>query len=381
MVRLHQTCAKVEVHNIKPPNSKDRAMFNKKLLISDDIIIIDALKRLNETADKVLFVVDKDSKLLGALTDGDVRRHLLSGRSLEESIIDVYNRNPKSVSEKDYSIESIKKLFLKHKISVIPVTDEYQRVIDIAFWNKIFSEKSSKPPGKRRKIDVPVVIMAGGRGTRLDPFTMILPKPLIPIGDKPIITLIMDRFHEFGMTDFYVTLNHKSKMIKAYFEEFKNKYNIKYIDEDEPLGTAGGLKYLPANVQGTVFVSNSDILIEEDYKKILKFHKDNKNEITIVASAKNYNIPYGVCEIENGGILKVIREKPNFSFLVNTGMYVINSHVFSKIPAYQHYDMTQLIADVKRDGKRVGVFPISESSWIDIGEWGKYREVLEKFKV
>jgi NDP-sugar pyrophosphorylase family protein len=190
----------------------------------------------------------------------------------------------------------------------------------------------------------------------------------------------MDNFHAYGMEEFYVTLNHKSKMIKAYFEEFKIKYKINYIDEDKPLGTAGGLKYLPPNIEGAIFVSNSDILIEEDYGKILKFHKANKNEITIVASVKNYNIPYGVCEIENGGILKAIKEKPDFSFLVNTGMYIVNSSALSLIPEGEFYHITQLIEDVKNKGERIGVFPISENAWMDVGEWGKYKETLERFK-
>lgn len=355
-------------------------MFNKKLLVQNNISIIDALKRLDETADKVLFVVDKENKLFGALTDGDIRRYLLCGKSLDDSIEDVYNKNPKSILEKDYSKDNLKRLLLKYKISVVPILDENQRLINIASWDKVFSEENSKIVRTRKRMKVPVVIMAGGKGTRLDPFTKILPKPLIPIGDKPIIELIMDKFHEYGMMDFYVTLNHKSKMIKAYFEEFKIKYNITYIDEDKPLGTVGGLKFLPPEVNGSIFVSNSDIIIEEDYGKILNFHNDNKNEITVVASVKNYNIPYGVCEIENGGILREIKEKPNFSFLVNTGMYIVNSSVLNMIPEGQLYHVTQLIEDIKYDGRRVGVFPISENAWMDVGEWGKYKEALEKFK-
>jgi dTDP-glucose pyrophosphorylase len=356
-------------------------MYNKKLLIHNDISIVEALKRLDETADKVLFVVDDENRLIGALTDGDIRRYLLRGRSLYDNIAEVYNKNPKSILEKHYSHDNVKHLFLKYKLSSLPIVDEENRLTNIISWDKMFSEESNQTIRKIKKIKVPVVIMAGGKGTRLDPFTKILPKPLIPIGDKPIIELIMDKFHEFGMEDFYVTLNHKSKMIKAYFEEFKTKYKITYIDEDKPLGTAGGLKSLPTKIIGAIFVSNSDILIEEDYRKILKFHKDSKNEITIVASVKNYNIPYGVCEIENGGILREIREKPNFSFLVNTGMYIVNSSALNIIPEGEFYHITQLIEDVRNNGKRIGVFPISENSWMDVGEWGKYKQTLERFKV
>lgn len=355
-------------------------MFKKKLLIPADTSIIEALKRLDETAEKVLFVVDSQSKLLGALTDGDIRRYILNGRSLDDSVAEVYNPHPKFVLEKECSADYLKKLFLKYKIELIPILDEQHRLINVAFWEKVFSDQDKKPSRKRIKAKVPVVIMAGGKGTRLDPFTKILPKPLIPIGDKPIIEVIMDKFHEFGMTDFYVTLNHKSKMIKAYFEEFKTKYKITYIDEDKPLGTAGGLKYLPSELSGAIFVSNSDILIEEDYGKILKFHKDHQNEITIVASIKNYNIPYGVCEIENGGALCKIKEKPNLSFLVNTGMYVVNSSALKIIPDGKFYHITQLIEDLKSNGKRVGVFPISENAWMDVGEWEKYKETVERFK-
>lgn len=354
-------------------------MFNKKILISENISIIEALRLLDETAEKVLFVVDSNSKLLGALTDGDIRRYLLSGQSMENNISTFYNKNPKYLSEKECTDENLKKMFLKNKIEVVPILDDRQQVISIATWDKVFSEKS-KAKLKKRRINVPVVIMAGGKGTRLDPFTKILPKPLIPIGDKPIIEVIMDKFHAFGMMDFYVTLNHKSKMIKAYFEEFKTKYKIKYIDEEKPLGTAGGLKYLPPEVSGTIFVTNSDIIIEGDYGKILKFHKDNKNEITIVASVKNYNIPYGVCEIENGGTLRKIKEKPDLSFLVNTGMYVVNSSALSIIPEGEYYHITQLIEDLKCDGRRIGVYPISENAWMDVGEWEKYKETLERFK-
>lgn len=356
------------------------SLYNKKLLIRDDISIIEAFKRLDETAGKALLVVDTENMLLGTLTDGDIRRYLLNGHSLEDTISGAFKRNPKFILDDAYSVDTARKILLHYKISLLPIVDKAHKLVNIVFWDKLFDEEKKTQALKRRKINVPVVIMAGGKGTRLDPFTKILPKPLIPVGDKPVIELIMDKFHECGMQDFHVTLNHRSKMIRAYFEEFKTKYRINYIDEEQPLGTAGGMCYLPDTIKGPIFVSNSDIIIEEDYRKILDFHKRNKNKITIVASIKNYDIPYGVCEIENGGILKSINEKPSYNFLVNTGMYIVDSSVLSLIPKGQFYHITNLISDAKIKGHKIGVFPISEKSWIDIGEWEKYKKVLEHFK-
>ena len=222
------------------------------------------------------------------------------------------------------------------------------------------------------------MIMAGGKGTRLDPFTKVLPKPLIPVGDKPIIEVIMDKFSEFGIKDFYITINHKGRMIKAYFEDLTLRYKITYIEEETPLGTAGGLKYLQGKFVDDIIVTNSDIIIEEDYAEILKFHKKMKNDITLVASIKHYNIPYGICDIENGGKLCAIREKPDFSYLVNTGLYILNAGVIDIIPSDKFYHMTQLINDIKNNGGTVGVYPVSESSWIDIGELEGYKKILAK---
>jgi NDP-sugar pyrophosphorylase family protein len=167
-------------------------------------------------------------------------------------------------------------------------------------------------------------------------------------------------------------------MIKAYFEDLNPRYKITYLEEKKPLGTAGGLKYLQGKVTNNILVSNSDIIIEADYAEMLKFHNKMKNDITLVASVKHYNIPYGICDIENGGNLIGVREKPDFSFLVNTGMYILNSKVIEIIPNNELYHMTYLINDIKKNGGKVGVYPVSESSWIDIGELASYRKTLEK---
>lgn len=222
--------------------------------------------------------------------------------------------------------------------------------------------------------------MAGGEGSRLAPFTKILPKPLMPIGDKPIIEIIIGRFMDFGCNDFYLSLHYKANIIKAYFKDFEHQYKITYIEEEKPLGTAGSLLFLKDHIKKTFFVSNCDILIEADYADILKFHNRKKNKMTLVSSMKNFTIPYGVCEIENGGILKDIKEKPEFDFFVNTGMYVLDKAVLGDIPKNKLYNMTDLISDYLKKGEKIGVYPVSEKSWLDMGQLEALQEMLNKFE-
>lgn len=220
--------------------------------------------------------------------------------------------------------------------------------------------------------------MAVGKGTRLDPFTRILPKALIPIGDKPIIEVIMDKYAEFGMTVFYVSVIHKARMIKAFFEDFHSDYNISFVNEGKPLGTVGSLKLLEGKINSPFFVSNCDIIINTDYTKIYKFHRKNKYDLTLVASMQHHPILYGVCKIENGGMLKEFTEKPECDFLVNIGFYVLNPDILEFIPESKYFDMTDFMNILKQRNKTIGAYPISEKSWIDIG-WEKYKETLDVF--
>ena len=205
-----------------------------------------------------------------------------------------------------------------------------------------------------QKLDAPVVIMAGGRGTRLEPFTKILPKPLIPVGEKPVIDHIIDRFRDYGISEFYLTINHMAKIMRAYFEEKEPDYSIGFAEEDEPRGTAGSLTLLKDKLNRPFFVSNCDIIIEADYADIFRFHTKNGDDITLVASAKQYNIPYGICELNGSGSLERIQEKPEYSFLVNTGMYVLNPSVIDLIPDKGLFHITHLIDKVKENNGTIG---------------------------
>lgn len=223
--------------------------------------------------------------------------------------------------------------------------------------------------------------MAGGKGARLDPFTRILPKPLIPFGNDPVIKVIMDEFGKFGMNDFYISLNDKGRMVKAYFHDHDMDYRIEYIEEDKPLGTAGALKCLDGKMDGTFFVSNCDIIIQADYVSIFDFHKKGSYDLTLVGSMQQYTIPYGICDIDNGGVLKGIREKPEYDFLVNTGLYLLEPAIPQYIPENEYFDMTDLIKKIQDNGLKVGVFPISEKSWIDVGQWAEYKNTIKELKL
>jgi len=346
----------------------------KNLTIYSQASIKEAMEALGKTAEKVLLVVDDGQKLIGTLTDGDIRRYILKKQDLIGVIENVYHRNPIFVFQEDFDLEKVKKLFTESKIDLIPILDRNHKAVDYITWTKVFGNDRSS---EDQKLDVPVVIMAGGSGTRLEPFTRILPKPLIPVGDKPVIDHIIDRFRAFGVCEFYLTIHHMSKIIRAYFEEKAPDYSIGFAEEDEPRGTAGSLKLLTDKLDRPFFVSNCDIIIETDYADLYHFHAKNSYDITLVASAKQFNIPYGICELNSGGTLKRIEEKPEYNFLVNAGMYVLNPAVLELIPDNQLFHFTHLIDKIKENGGQIGVYPVSEKAWIDVGQWAEYRKALK----
>jgi len=186
---------------------------------------------------------------------------------------------------------------------------------------------------------------------------------------------------EYQVECFYLSVNHKANIIKSYFEELNPEYNLEYLYEDKPLGTVGALKQLEGKIKDNLILTNCDIIIDTDYCDLYKHHIKNKNDITLVASVKHYNIPYGICKIENGGTLINIKEKPEYDFLVNTGMYVLNSDILQYIPKNEFFHITHLIEKIKKMGRKVGVYPISENSWVDTGEWAEYKKAVEKIRI
>ena len=337
--------------------------------------IRDAFNKQGLNKEKFVIVTDESNKVIGVVTDGDVRRAIWDSISLDARIDSITNRKFVFFNE-SYSIENIREIFSTTTIRHIPVLKK-GCLVDIIFKS---SYKENELMSHRKKIDIPVVIMAGGKGSRLDPFTRILPKPLIPIGEKPVIEIIIDKFMAFGVSCFYISVNHKAKMIKAFFEDFARDYKIVFIEEAMPLGTAGALGLIKDKIKSPVIVSNCDIIIEEDYSQIIDFHMKGKYLLTLVGSMQRHVVPYGVCKISNGGELRELTEKPEYDFLVNTGMYVISPQALDLIPQAKKFDATELIEAIKQSGKKVGVYPIDEKSWIDIGQWEEYKKAVDKLE-
>jgi len=353
-------------------NNLSALIDTERYKVSYLLTIRESIKKLDETGIGFIVVVNQPGEVLGVVTDGDFRRAVLSGVSLDTPISGITNSNFISINE-GYSKEELENVFLNDVAQVPVISKGMLKEIILRQNLPIITNENLAP----RILDVPVVIMAGGKGTRLEPFTHIMPKPLIPIGNKPIIEVIMDRFAEFGINEFYISLNYKANMIKAYFEERPLSSSINYIIEDIPLGTAGALKKLKDIIHSTFIVSNCDIIVKSDYKKIIDFHKDGKYDLTLVASMHHYTIPYGVCYVENGGDLKEISEKPEYDYLINTGMYVLEPDVIDYIPENKFYHITHLIEDLKKNKRRVGVYPVYEKSWIDVGQWEEYRNAIK----
>lgn len=349
----------------------------KSLLISAETSIKQAMQKLNETSEKILFISDGDDKLLGALTDGDIRRGLIDGLKFTDSVGQVMRKQFVSLLYNDPSKkEKARHIMLDEKIEQIPLINKSGVIIDIILWTDIFVDERAETD--KQFFTNPVVIMAGGKGTRLAPFTRILPKPLIPIEEKPVIEIIMEKFYKYGFCNFIYTLNYRKEYIKAFLRENSFPYTIDWIEETDFIGTAGSLSLLRDKIKESFFVSNCDIILNSDFADILNWHKENGNLMTLLGCHKEVKIPYGVLEME-GGVLKDFREKPNYDVIINTGVYVLEPEVIGLIPENKFMDMNVLIEMASKNGK-VSVYPISEG-WFDVGQWDEYAKSLRELNL
>jgi len=334
--------------------------------------IIQALKIMDSEKVKSLFAYNNDT-FEGLLTIGDIQRAILKGIDLTNSISTIIDKK-KIYANSEESIESIKEKMYRLRAECMPVIDSNQTLVEVYFWKELFGKVT---PKTSPKLNLPVVIMAGGKGTRLAPLTNVYPKPLIPVGEKTIVETIMDKFVTYNCHDFYFSVNYKADTIKNYFDFIENSnYNIHYFQEEKPMGTAGSLRLLKDKIDSTFFVSNCDILIEEDFSEILNYHRNNRNELTVVAAVKTLSLPYGTIITGENGLLESIEEKPTLSFKINTGLYILEPSLLSDIPD-DFFHITHLMEKLKNEGRRVGVYPISQNDWKDMGDWSEYLKMIK----
>lgn len=335
---------------------------NEKLTLSE------AMQLIDKNSSGILFLVDTENRLIGCITDGDVRRFLLAGGKMSGMALDAANKNPKVAK----SLDEARLLYHKKNYVVIPVVDSEGVLIDL--YNGEVGEIKER---KRNDLNIPVVINAGGKGTRLDPYTRVLPKPLIPVGDLPIIELIMQEYQSYACTDFHIIVNYKRDLMKAYFADSERKYDITWYDEQQPLGTGGGLSLLKGKFSSTFFFANCDALLTANYESMVKFHKENGNAITMICAYKNINIPYGVVEMGANGIIEGMKEKPLTSFLTNTGIYIVEPEVVDDMIDGEAIGFPDIVERQRQKGRKVAVFPVSENDWMDMGQISE----LEKMRI
>ena len=344
----------------------------KTRIISPSASLLDAMKQMDEVKVKTLFVLNGEH-FEGIITLGDIQRAIINNIAIKEPLGYTLDKDKiyGSQSEDD---DSIKEKMRRMRAEVMPILDDNGELVDVWFWNDLFKKTELT---QREKINLPVVIMAGGKGTRLKPITNVIPKPLVPIGDKTILETILDQFEEIGCTKFYMSVNYKADIMKYYLGQLDHQYDIEFFQEDKPLGTIGSVSLLKGKITTPFFVSNCDSINEQDYRDVYDYHVNNHNDLTIVTMVKSFKIPYGVIETGEDGLMVSLSEKPELTYQVNTGVYILNPSCIEEIPEGEFFHITHLMEKIKARGGRVGCFPVSEHAWKDMGEWPEYLKMID----
>jgi len=339
-------------------------MNYKNILLKPTSTIKEALQIIDTGAKQIALVVDEDEKLVGTLTDGDIRRGLLNNLSLEDSIEDIIFKNPTVCTMEDTK-EDILEIAINKKLYQIPVVDKSGKLIGIKEVDELL-----KPKIKPNK----VILMVGGLGSRLRPLTDEIPKPMLKVGNKPILETIILNFKKYGFINIVLCVNYKSEIIKNYFKNGSNfGVNIEYIYEEKRMGTAGALSLLKEKQpKESFFVMNGDLLTNVNFEHLLTFHQNHNAKATMAVREYDFQIPYGVVNIENENI-KSIEEKPIHKFFVNAGIYVLDSSCIELIPKDEFYDMPTLFEKMIEMKNTTVSFPLREY-WLDIGQMDDYKK-------
>ncbi|MEA4911263.1 MAG: sugar phosphate nucleotidyltransferase [Oscillospiraceae bacterium] len=345
-------------------------MTYDEFIIDKSATVEQGMKRLQDSGHKILFVAP-DDRLAAVFTDGDVRRYLLANGDISAPITAAAVKEPYCV--RGFHEAAARALLAEKDVSCCPMLDDDGRIHAL-----VFRDATVHRP--QRTVDAPVVMMAGGFGTRLLPYTEILPKPLMPIGGLTITEHILNRFKKFGCRRFSLVVNYKKNLIKSYFSEVNAGAEIEFVDEDKPLGTGGGLCFFRGRFDRPFFLTNCDSVVEADYARILESHNRTRSILTMVCAKKTMAVPYGVAETDETGALMSLREKPSFEFLTNTGFYVISPEFLDFIPDNVFTPITEAIARCRTAGKRVNVYSIEEECFVDVGQLEDLRSVEDKLR-
>jgi len=341
----------------------------RKILVSPLDSIWETMEVINRSGLEFALVVDKKHHLLGVVTDGDLRRAVLRKLDLGLPIQEIMSRSPIAVRQgtsRGEMVELARKTLVKH----FPVVDLMNRIVDVILIRDLFEKES---------IENPVVIMAGGLGTRLRPLTSEVPKPMLRVGERPILETILRQFKEYGFNNFLVSVNYKAEIIIDYFQDGRHLgVNIEYIREDQPLGTAGALGKIREKINKPLILMNGDILTRVDFCQLLDFHLEQGSELTIASRPYEHTVPYGVLQVDRGLVYK-LEEKPTQEYVISGGIYVINPGLMDMIPENTKYDVTDLIQYCIKKGIRVGTYPIREY-WMDIGQVQDYYSANDDFE-
>lgn len=343
-------------------------IVNKHIIINT-ATVREALVKLNNLAsDAILFVVDGENKLIGSLTDGDLRRGFIKGLGFEDDLISFIQPSPKYITEKEYNLDKLED-FKKDHFKIVPILDENGRIVDILN----FRTRSTLLP-------VDAVLMAGGEGKRLRPLTETTPKPLLKVGDKPIIEYNIDRLKNVGVKNIHLSVNYLADQLIDYFGNGNSKsLNINYVREKKPLGTIGSVLLINKFDHDDLIVMNSDLLTNIDFADFYKTFKDLNADMAVAATSYHVDVPYAVLEVDELNSVKSLKEKPRYTFYSNAGIYILKKDVLKMIPEDEFFDITDLMDRILEMNLKLITYPIN-GYWLDIGKHEDFKKAQEDIK-
>ncbi|MDE5493025.1 nucleotidyltransferase family protein [Elizabethkingia meningoseptica] len=341
----------------------------EKHVIHKNETVRDALVQLDKVApSSILFVVDNETKLLGSLTDGDLRRGFIRGLGFDNELLDFVQSSPVFIKQNEYDLLQLEQ-FRKRLLKIIPIIDEDRVVIDILDFNI-----------KHTLIPADAILMAGGEGKRLRPLTENTPKPLLKVGDKPIIEYNIDRLINFGIKIINLSINYLGDQLVDYFGDGSRKgININYVKEDKPLGTIGSILLVDNFHNDDIIVMNSDLLTNIDFGDFFKTYKESGADMAVAATSYHVDIPYAVLELENDIEVKSLKEKPRYTYYSNAGIYIMKKSLLNMIPKNKFYDITDLMERVLEMNLKLITYPIN-GYWLDIGKHEDFKKAQEDIK-